>query len=219
MIKACIFDAFGTLFNLDQSLVENIDNENVSQLLNYAREKQLSYTWLKSLMTDYQNFEEITKIALTDACRKFNSPIELVEQLSKIYFKPVVFTDVLSTLQSLTKLNVKIGILSNGTHAMLQSGVKINSLEPLIDVVYSADDISMFKPHPSVYQMVCDGETCEPHQILFISSNQWDIAGAHKFGFTTAWLNRSQSFRESIISSSQISEINTAGEIINLTNF
>jgi len=216
MIKAYIFDAFGTLFNLDQSLLKNIKHENVSHILNYAREKQLSYTWLKSLMGDYQNFEEITTTALTDACRKFNAPTDLIKQLSSIYFKPIVFSDVLSTLESLKKLNIKTGILSNGTHAMLQSGIQINSLKQFIDVVYSADDINLFKPHPSVYKMVCDGEQCEPNQIIFISSNQWDIAGAHTFGFKTAWLNRSNSFRESIISSSQIFEIKSASELLKI---
>lgn len=216
MIKAYIFDAFGTLFNLDQSLLKNIQNDNVPQILNYAREKQLSYTWLKSLMGDYQNFEEITTTALTDACRKYKAPTDLIEQLSSIYFKPVVFADVLSTLESLQELHVKTGILSNGTHSMLQSGIQINTLEPFIDVVYSADDINMFKPHPSVYQMVCDGENCDPQEILFISSNQWDIAGAHSFGFKTAWLNRSESFRESTISSSQISKITSATELLKI---
>lgn len=167
-------------------------------------------------MNDYINFEGIPKIALSDACIKFIAPIKLVEQLSKIYFKPIVFEDVLSALKSLKESNVKTGILSNGTQSMLQSGIEINTLNSFIDVVYSADDIKIFKPHPSVYQMVCDGENCDPNDILFISSNQWDIAGAYKFGFKTAWLNRNESFRENIISSTDIIEINSPQDITSI---
>jgi len=218
MIHACIFDAFGTLFNLDQTLVNDIQHKSVDKILSYAREKQLAYTWLKSLMEDYINFEEITKIALEDACLKYDAPTKLIKDLSNIYFKPIVFDDVKSILALLQKLNIKTGILSNGTHAMLNSGIEINDFKNDIDVIYSADDIQTFKPHPSVYQMVCDGENCEPQDILFISSNQWDIAGANKFGFQTTWLNRSQSFRESIIRSEQVTELQTATEIYALLN-
>lgn len=215
-MKACIFDAFGTLFNLNESLLQSIEHPKVPEILSYAREKQLSYTWLKSLMKEYVNFETITQIALSDGCRKFHAPHKLVDELASIYMKPTIFDDVIPALEALKAKNIKCGILSNGTHAMLNSGITLNALSDYLDVVYSADDIKTFKPDPAVYQMVCDGEDCDPNQILFISSNQWDIAGAHAFGFKTCWLNRQQSFRESLISGKNIVEIDAP---INIFDF
>lgn len=214
MTKACIFDAFGTLFNLDKSLLSSFDHPKVSAILNYARQKQLSYTWLYSLMNQYLNFEEITTIALRDGCLSCDAPLDLVDQLSEIYVKPTVFSDILPVLNHLKDAQTRTGILSNGTHQMLQSGITKNALTTYINAVYSADDIRLFKPHPAVYQMVCDGEGMSPEDVLFISSNQWDIAGAHAFGFRTVWLNRNDTFRESIIDQKEIIVCTKASDII-----
>lgn len=213
MIKACIFDAFGTLFNLDQSLLKSIQHPHVPDILSYAREKQLSYTWLKSLMKKYENFEQITHTALSDGCRKYNAPLDLVTELVAIYMKPTIFDDVIPALKELHDKNIKCGILSNGTHAMLNSGIDLNDIRSYIQVVYSADEIQIFKPDPAVYQMVCDGEECDPQQILFVSSNQWDIAGSNAFGFQTLWLNRKSVFRERVIDKEGIRMIRDAREI------
>ena len=213
-IKAVIFDAFGTLFNLDNSILNDIVHPSVPDILNYTREKQLSYTWLHSLMNDYRSFDEITTMALSDGCKRFGASPELVQKLSRLYFAPVVFDDVIPGLQLLHKQsNVLLGILSNGTEEMLNSGIQLNQLEAFLDKVYSVDRVKVFKPDPRVYKMVTDDLRCAPAEVLFVSSNQWDVAGSARFGFQVCWLNRGDLFRESIIDHSDIKEILSLQEV------
>ncbi len=213
MIKAYIFDAFGTLFNLDEGLLRHIKHPAVSDILAYARTKQLSYTWLHSLMQTYRPFSEITRIALTDACKKYDAPTELVEQLAPLYFEPTTFEDVLPTLEILRKSSFTTGILSNGTHAMLQSGIQKNGLGEYLDGVYSVDDIGVYKPTPDVYAMVTKSLNLQANEVLFSSSNQWDVAGAAQFGFQVAWVNRGGVFRESITKLANVHEVNVLTDI------
>jgi 2-haloalkanoic acid dehalogenase, type II len=198
-IKIIVFDAFGTLFNLDPHVVQDIEHPLRDQILNYARDKQLSYTWLRSLMSDYKSFAEITTATLTDGCSMLGAPLDLVDDLKKLYFEPTVYSDVHTSLEALRSTSIPLALLSNGTHGMLQSGLQKNGLHSLIDHVFSADDVGIFKPHPKVYQMVCDKMKIKSSEVLFISSNQWDIGGAHRYGYTVCWLNRDDKFMESLI--------------------
>lgn len=209
MTDKIIFDAFGTLFNLDPDLLAEIDVPQRIEILNYTREKQLSYTWLFSLMDNYESFEQITFRALKDALKKFEVPTSLLESFAQLYMQPVVFDDVLSCLQTMKSIDKTTGILSNGTRHMLDKGIAHNKLGSLIDHVFSVEEIRIFKPHPSVYEMVCQHLDCVPKEITFVSSNQWDIAGANRFGFQTIWVNRSGQFRESIITDSSIEEVDS----------
>jgi len=218
MIKAYIFDAFGTLFNLDEGLLRHIKHPAVSDILTYTRTKQLSYTWLNSLMQTYRPFSEITRIALEDGCKKYDAPAELADQLASLYFEPTTFEDVLPTLKMLRKSSVTTGILSNGTHAMLQNGIKKNGLGDYLNAVYSVDDISVYKPAPDVYAMVTKALNLQPDEVLFSSSNQWDVAGAAQFGFRVAWVNRGQVFRESITKLANVYEVNILNNITKITS-
>jgi len=213
MTKAYIFDAFGTLFNLDEGLLRHIKHPTVSDILAYTRTKQLSYTWLSSLMQTYRPFSEITRMALEDGCQKYDAPAALADQLAPLYFEPTTFEDVLPTLEMLRKSSVTTGILSNGTHAMLQSGIEKNGLNDYLDAVYSVDDIGVYKPAPDVYEMVTKALNLEPREVLFSSSNQWDVAGAAAFGFQVAWVNRGRAFRESIMKLPNVHEVNALTEI------
>jgi len=214
VIKAYIFDAFGTLFNLDEGLLRHIEHPAVSDILAYARVKQLSYTWLHSLMQTYRPFSEITRIALEDGCKKYDAPTKLTDQLAPLYFEPTTFEDVLPTLEMLRKTSVTTGILSNGTHKMLQSGIKKNGLDDYLSAVYSVDDIGVYKPAPDVYAMVTKALNIRPEEVLFSSSNQWDVAGAAQFGFKVAWVNRGRVFRESITKLANVREVSSLTEIV-----
>lgn len=216
MIRACIFDAFGTLFNLDPQLIKDLDHPAVQEILNYTRSKQLSYTWLYSLMGQYLPFSEITQMALKDGCKKYGAPEKLISKLSGIYFIPAVFDDVIPGLQILRKRpELTLAILSNGTIEMLNSGIQKNNLSNYMDKVYSVEKVKVFKPDPSVYKMVTDDLSCNNSEVLFVSSNQWDVAGAASFGFQVCWLNRTQQFRESITKLEYVREIGSLNEIIN----
>lgn len=209
MVKAVIFDAFGTLFNLDNGLLQDIDHPKVNEILDYTRQKQLSYTWLHSLMQTYIPFDKITQIALSDALSKYEAPSSLIDNFASLYFKPVIFNDVKSSLETLQAGSLHIGILSNGTHKMLQAGMIHNEISLFIQHVFSADDVSIFKPSPTVYQLVTNMLNINPNEILFVSSNQWDVAGASAVGFQVAWVNRSHHFRESITRSAGVKVIHS----------
>lgn len=213
-MKAYIFDAFGTLFNLDKSVIGNVDNPHVPDILAYARTKQLSYTWLHSLMNKYVPFDEITKTALTDGCKKYGVADAVVEQLMPLYFEPTTFEDVLPTLKGLQAMQSVTGILSNGTRNMLQRGIAKNGMTEYINHVFSVDDIAKFKPDPAVYKMVTDKLGLDPSEVMFISSNQWDAAGAANFGFEVSWINRSNSFREAITYQDNIKELNALTDLL-----
>ena len=207
-IKACIFDAFGTLFNLDQSLLDHIDHPRVKDILSYTREKQLSYTWQHGLMESFVPFDQLTRIAISDGCRKYEAEDSLIDKLSPLYMHPTTFGDVLPGLQKLGELKVPIvGILSNGTPDMLHAGVKKNNLSAFLNRIYSVNEVETYKPHRRVYQMVCDDLDCRPSQVLFVSTKEWGIAGAFNFGYRVCWLNRSGEFRESTIMHDGIFEI------------
>lgn len=213
MIKVIAFDAFGTLFNLDHSLVKNL---NVEPILNYARQKQLEYTWLYSILDRYIPFNELTNNVLLDGIKKYDGNIEWLDSLSQLYFNPSCYQDVKSGLRDLRKSNCKLGILSNGTSTMLHSGIKKNNLEDLFDFVCSADTTKVFKPSMKVYQLIINLHKVEKEEVLFVSSNQWDIAGALKFGFSCAWLNRKREHAESIITTHKYYEISNLSEIKSL---
>ena len=211
--EVVIFDAFGTLFNLDTTLLKDIGHSKKNEILAYTREKQLSYTWLFSLMKTYESFEDVTYRALKDALKKFDAPQSLLEEFASLYMKPVVFDDVQDCLNTLVANDKKTGILSNGTKHMLATGIKHNNLEPLIQHVFSVEDVSIFKPDPMVYNMVTTQLDKMPSDITFVSSNQWDVAGANAFGFQTIWVNRAGLFRESIIRDEGILEVSSLLEI------
>ncbi len=209
-----IFDAFGTIFNLDTDLLRSIDHPKKNDILAYTREKQLSYTWLFSLMNTYESFEKVTYRALKDGLEKFAAPQSLLEEFASLYMKPVVFDDVLDCLTALKSNGVNTGILSNGTKHMLTTGIKYNNLTTHIDHVFSVEDISIFKPDPVVYGMVTGRLDKKAADITFVSSNQWDVAGAHAFGFETIWVNRNGQFRESIIRDEGIVEVSSLKDIL-----
>lgn len=212
--SAVIFDAFGTLFNLDTEILNDIDHPNKNDILQYTREKQLSYTWLFSLMNKYESFSEVTYRALTDGLKKYNAPLSLLDDFANLYMKPVVFDDVNQCLGQLKKEGKHTGILSNGTMEMLTSGIELNGLSDNLDHVFSVEDVQIFKPHKSVYGMVTDKLGIEASEISFVSSNQWDVAGAHQFGFNTIWMNRKGLFQESIIEDSRIHKIGSLHELV-----
>ena len=216
-IKACILDAFGTLFNLDQSLLDHIDHPGVKYILSYTREKQLAYTWQHGLMESFIPFDQLTRIAISDGCRKYEADDSLIDQLSPLYMHPTTFGDVLPGLQKLRELEIPyVGILSNGTPDMLHAGVIENDLSDFLNRIYSVNEVETYKPDRRVYRMVCDDLDCHPNQVLFVSSNQWDVAGAFNFGFFACWLNRSGEFRESTIAHEGIFEIQKLQDVAKL---
>jgi len=191
-LKALVFDAYGTLFDVHSVIAEceALFPGKGASLSQLWRGKQLEYTWLRSLMGRYADFSAITRAALTTACNMLR--LELSEaaarRLMDAYLVLKAYPDVMDTL---TRLHGrKLAILSNGSPAMLNAVVRHGRLDQLLDAVLSVDALRIFKPHPSVYAYAAERLQAPAGAIGFVSSNFWDVAGATSFGFRTYWINR-----------------------------
>ncbi|HEY1720847.1 MAG TPA: haloacid dehalogenase type II [Magnetospirillaceae bacterium] len=217
-IVACVFDAYGTLFDLDKiaSVARDALGDREKPLSQLWRAKQLEYSWLRSLMGRHADFWHVTGESLDYALASLGiDDPSLRAKLMEAYLSPPAFDDVTSTLKSLRTAEFKLTILSNGSPTMLTSAIKGANLNDLLDKPLSVETVGVFKPHPSVYRLATDAFDCQPTQIAFISSNGWDIAGASAFGFQTVWVNRRKAPRE-ILPAGPHNEITTLAELTGL---
>ena len=198
MVNICIFDAYGTLFDVTSATRMVANEEEYSSFPNHSvkvsnswRIKQLEYSWLRNIMHEYIDFWQITKDALDFALEENQIKNEKLRQrLLDVYWNLSAYPEAHDVLKTLKANNIQTGILSNGSKQMLNSAVVSANLKNYLDKIISIDGIEIYKPDPKVYQMVLDQFNCKIEEVLFISSNGWDIAGASKFGFTTLWVNR-----------------------------
>ena len=198
MVNICIFDAYGTLFDVTSATRIVANEEEYSSFPNHSvkvsnswRIKQLEYSWLRNIMHEYIDFWQITKDALDFALEENQIKNEKLRQrLLHVYWNLSAYPEAQDVLTTLKANNIQTGILSNGSNQMLNSAVVSANLENYLDKIISIDGIEIYKPDPKVYEMVLDQFNCKKEEVLFISSNGWDIAGASKFGFTTLWINR-----------------------------
>ena len=199
-IKICVFDAYGTLFDINSAArrcAEETGRDSFSKLWpsisSIWREKQLSYTWLFNSLKRYSDFWEITENALDYALETvgLDSDLGLKKRLLDLYMEIETYGEVKVSLANLNEKEITCAILSNGSKSMLNSAIKNSGIGGLIHSVFSVDEVGIFKPDPKVYEMVLTHLPFELNEVLFISSNGWDIAGAASFGFKTVWINRS----------------------------
>lgn len=198
-ITTCVFDAYGTLFDVAAAARRAASEpgreafaKSWVKVATDWRLKQLQYTWLRAIMDAHTDFWTVTQNGLDYALEASNlsSDTELRERLLALYWELEAYEEVPEMLTMLKSGGFQTAILSNGSPDMLDGAVKSAGLSLLLDDVLSVEDVGIFKPDPSVYQMVCDRFSCTPEQVLFVSSNGWDAAAATKFGFQTAWVNR-----------------------------
>ncbi len=192
-IKACVFDAYGTLFDVHSAVGKYRQRlgDSADKVSLLWRTKQLEYTWLRSLMGHHADFWQITVDALDFAfdIHHISDP-DLRKDLIDAYLHLDCYPEVPETLATLKAREFKIAILSNGTPAMLEAAVKNSKIEHLVEKIISVEDVGIFKPHPRVYQIAADKLNLKPQEIMFQSSNAWDASGASAFGFKVAWVNR-----------------------------
>jgi len=191
--QAFIFDAYGTLFDV-HSVIRNSGvgiPGNLEGLSKLWRRKQLEYTWLRALMDRYEDFWHITEVALRSAVRQLTieATNQQLESLMQAYLVPEAFPEVVSALQAVKGL--PLTILSNGSPAMLESAVHYNSLQSYFAEIISVDRVKTYKPSPRVYELGSKTLNLPAAEILFVSSNLWDAAGAKAFGYQVCWCNRS----------------------------
>lgn len=192
-IEACVFDAYGTLFDVDAS-ARNCAEEIGDCWLTFSalwRKKQLEYTWLRTLMGEYRDFWHVTGDALDYTMENFNMrDPALRSKLMELYLKLEAFPEVHQVLKALKGRGLKTVLLSNGSKTMLTSAVRKADLFDQLDGIYSVDDVGAYKVDPRVYRLACERLNLEPDQICFLSANPWDAAGASAFGMKVVWVNR-----------------------------
>jgi 2-haloacid dehalogenase len=192
-IKACVFDAYGTLFDVNSAAAQARDalGEQWLPLAELWRAKQLQYTWLRSLSGRHVDFWQITGDALDFAMASLKlDDAALRERLLHLYLELGGYPEARATLETLQRTGLRLAILSNGSPTMLAAAVHNAGLQPLFEAILSVEEVGIFKPHPSVYQLACDRLGLAREHICFISSNGWDAFSAKAFGFRVAWCNR-----------------------------
>ncbi len=192
-IRACVFDAYGTLFDYASAAARCRDvlGDRFDRLTALWRDKQLQYTWLRAVQNRHADFWQVTGDALDYAMETLAiSDRALRERLMNLYLALDSFPEVPDTLKRLKAIGLKTAILSNGAPAMLKAAVDNAKIGDRLDAVLSVEEVGIFKPHPKVYQLAVDRLGVEAKAILFLSSNAWDAHAASAFGMRVVWCNR-----------------------------
>jgi len=198
-IRACVFDAYGTLFDHASAAAScrDIVGDKLDHLTTIWREKQLQYTWLRTLTGHHADFWKVTGDALDYALETLEiDNRSLRERLMSLYLRLEPFPEVRGTLEQLKAAGFKTAILSNGSPAMLNAAVDHAGIETLLDYVLSVEEVGVYKTHPKVYQLAVRRLGTEPTEISFQSSNAWDAYAASAFGMRVVWCNRYGQCRE-----------------------
>ncbi len=192
-IEACVFDAYGTLFDVTSAAAHARDALGAAwqPLADLWRQKQLQYSWLRSLMGRHVDFWQVTGDALDAAMASLKiADGALRERLMALYMELDAYPEVLPTLFKLKVAGMKLAILSNGSPAMLAAACRNAKLTDILDAVLSVEDVGIFKPHPSVYRLPVDRFALAPERMCFLSSNGWDAHAAKANGYRVLWCNR-----------------------------
>ena len=192
-IKACIFDAYGTLFDVNAACRELSKEvgDSWEQLASLWRLRQVEYTWLRNSMDQYIDFWQITSDALDYAMETLDiENIGLREELLNLYLKLEAYPEVKGLLTKLKQRGLKTAILSNGSMKMLNSAVDNANIRDVLDVILSVEECEIYKPSSEVYDLVKIKMQIDKENVLFFSSNAWDMHAASNYGFKTIWVNR-----------------------------
>jgi 2-haloacid dehalogenase len=200
-LRGLAFDAYGTLFDVHSiaQLADELFPESGTQISMLWRQKQIEYSQLSALSDPspegsrhYRSFRELTEASLRYSLQRLNLPFNTthIQTLMGGYDRLKAYPECASVLKHIRSLGLPTAILSNGSPDMLEAAVASSGLAPLLDHLLSVDKVKQFKTHPACYDLAPAALTLQPQEILFVSSNSWDILGATWYGFTTCWVNR-----------------------------
>ena len=189
--KAVLFDAYGTLFDVNSAAEKCKDKigSKWESFSNYWRTTQLEYTWLRSLMKRHKDFWEITEDSLDKSMKVFNINPNMKSELLDLYKILSPYPEVKETLKLLKEKNYKLAILSNGTPSLLNELVSSNNLK-VFDDIFSVEEVGIFKPDSKVYDIPVKKYKIEKREVAFLSANTWDVSGGGNYGFNAIWVNR-----------------------------
>ena len=199
-IKAIIFDAYGTLFDVNSAAEKCKEKigDKWEDFANYWRITQLEYTWLRSLMNRHKDFWQVTEDSLSKSMKKFEIDQNMRSELLNLYKILSTYPEVEKTLEELKRKNFKLAILSNGTPDLLNQLVKSNSLEKFFDDIFSIETVGIYKPNADVYNIPIKKYNILKNEVLFLSSNTWDVSGGGNFGYKSIWVNRNNNIFDNL---------------------
>ena len=193
-IKAIIFDAYGTLFDVNSAAekCKNKIGKKWEDFANHWRTTQLEYTWLRSLMNRHKDFWQVTEDSLKKSMEAYKIEASMKNELLNLYKVLSPFEEVLETLKSLKEQEFKLAILSNGTPNLLNDLVKTNNLENFFDDIFSIEEVGVYKPDIRVYDIPIKKYGIKKNEVIFLSSNTWDVSGGGNYGYQAIWVNRNR---------------------------
>ncbi len=199
-IKAIIFDAYGTLFDVNSAAEKCKDKigkkwENFS---NYWRTTQLEYTWLRNLMGRHKDFWQITEDSLDKSMKVFEIDNSMKIDLLNLYKILSTFPEVKDALNILKEKKYKLAILSNGTPSLLNELVKSNNLDNIFDDVFSIEEVKAYKPDPKVYNIPINKYQLQKNEVAYLSANTWDVSAGGNYGFNPIWVNRNNNIFDNL---------------------
>ena len=199
-VKAIIFDAYGTLFDVNSAAEKCKDKigDKWEGFANFWRTTQLEYTWLRSLMDRHKDFWQVTKDSLDKSMRTFNIDPSMRNELLDLYKILSPYKEVPKTLKTLKEKKFKLAILSNGTPSLLDELVKSNHLENLFDDIFSIEQVGVYKPSSRVYDMPIKKYNINKSEVAFLSANTWDVSGGGNYGYQSIWVNRNNNIFDNL---------------------
>ncbi len=199
-IKAIIFDAYGTLFDVNSAAEKCKDKigDKWEGFANYWRTTQLEYTWLRSLMKRHKDFWQVTEDSLDKSMKVFNINNSMRNELLNLYKILSPFKEVKKTLKTLKERKFKLAILSNGTPALLNELVKTNNLDNLFDDIFSIEKVGIYKPDSKVYDIPVEKYHIKKSEVVFLSANTWDVSGGGNYGYCSIWVNRNNNIFDNL---------------------
>jgi len=199
-IKAIIFDAYGTLFNVNSAAEKCKDRigDKWEGFANFWRTTQLEYTWLRSLMKRHKDFWQITEESLDKSIKTYKIDTSMKNDLLDLYKTLSPYEEVEEVLKKLKVKNFKLAILSNGTPSLLDELVKSNNFENLFDDLFSIEQVGIYKPDSKVYDMPIKKYKIEKNDVVFLSANTWDVSGGGNYGYNSIWVNRNNNIFDNL---------------------
>ena len=192
-IKAIIFDAYGTLFDVNSAAEKCKAKIGINKwdiFSNYWRTTQLEYTWLRTLMNRHEDFWKITEDSLDKSMAVFDIDPSMRSELLDLYKVLSTFPEVNEALNKLKEKNYKLAILSNGTPALLNQLVKSNNLENIFNDIFSIEEVKVYKPHSNVYNIPVKKYQIQKEEVAYLSANTFDVSASGNYGFNPVWVNR-----------------------------
>ena len=199
-VKAIIFDAYGTLFDVNSAAEKCKDKigDKWEGFANYWRTTQLEYTWLRSLMKRHKDFWQITEDSLDKSMNAFKINKSMRSELLNLYKTLNTFPEVKDVLNKLKEKNYKLAILSNGTPSLLNELVKSNNIENIFDDIFSIEDVGIYKPDSRVYDIPTKKYQIQKNEVAFLSANTWDVSGGGNYGYNAIWVNRNNNIFDNL---------------------